>query len=467
MNPTAQLLQPEVQELIQQGRYAELREVLHDLPKPDVADILIELPAAEAAVAFRILPRDDAGEVFSYCPPDEQELLISELGTEASIRIVEGMDPDDRARLIDELPPEVAQRLIASFSPENRREVQAILGYPEESIGRLMTPDYVAVRPEWSIAQALEHIRRHGRDAETIDMIYVVDPRGVLLDDIRLRQVLLADPQVPIESLMDSSFIALRADQDQEEAVRTMSKYDRSSLPVVDRRGVLVGMVTADDVADVAEEEVTEDIQKLGGMEALDEPYMRTGIREMYKKRGFWLSALFIGQTFTVIVLGSFEETISAAIIIAFLPLVISCGGNSGSQAAMLITRALALNELEPRDWFQIARRELITGAMLGGTLAMLGIAVVGLTVITGIAPSAPEGASSAAPFVVALTVGFAVLAVILWGTLVGSLLPLLLRWLGLDPAVSSTPLVATLMDATGTLIYLAVAIVLLTGILL
>lgn len=226
-NPTAQLLQPEVQELIQQGRYAELREVLHDLPRPDVADILVELDPADAAVAFRILPRDDAGEVFSYFPAEEQEIIIHELGAEASLRIVEGMDPDDRARLIDELPAEVAQRLIASFSPENRREVQAILGYPEESIGRLMTPDYVALRPHWTIAQSLDHIRRYGRDAETIDMIYVIDHHGILLDDIRLRQILLSDPEATVESIMDHNFVALKADDDQEEAVRTMSKYDR------------------------------------------------------------------------------------------------------------------------------------------------------------------------------------------------------------------------------------------------
>jgi magnesium transporter len=467
MNPTAQLLQPEVRELIQQARYAELREVLHDLAKPDVADIFAELEPSEAAVAFRILPRDDAGEVFSYIPPERQEELIHELGASAALRLVEAMEADDRARLIDELPPEVAQRLIASLSPENRREVQKILGYPEESVGRLMTPDYIAVRPAWTATQAMDHVRKSWRDIETFDVIYVVDTHGVLLDELWLRQIFLADPQAAVESLMDRNFIALSADKDQEEAVRTMNKYDRSSLPVVDSRGVLVGIVTSDDVADVAEEEVTEDIQKLGGMEALDEPYMRTGIREMYKKRGFWLSALFIGQTVTVIVLGSFEETFArAAILVVFLPLVISCGGNSGSQAAMLVTRALALHELTPADWFSIARREVLTGAMLGGTLAFLGIAVVAIAELLGIATvdaAAPRGTS----LLVAATVGAAVMLVILWGTMVGSLLPLLLRRLGLDPAVSSTPLVATLMDATGTLIYLGAAILILTGVLL
>jgi magnesium transporter len=221
-------------------------------------------------------------------------------------------------------------------------------------------------------------------------------------------------------------------------------------------------MVTADDVADVAEEEVTEDIQKLGGMEALDEPYMRTGVREMYKKRGFWLSALFIGQTITVIVLGSFQETLENAgkILVIFLPLVISCGGNSGSQAAMLVTRALALQELAPADWFKIVRREFLTGALLGFTLSLLGIGVVAFAHIAGVA-------RSPVPLYIAGLVGATVLAVVLWGTMVGSLLPLVLRRIGLDPAVSSTPLVATLMDASGTLIYLAAAIAILTGVLL
>ncbi len=263
VNPTAQLLEPEVRELVEQGRYSELRAVLHELPFADVADIFKELDPDKAAVAFRFLQRDDAAEVFSYLEPEHQEALIEKLGAEGAIRIVEAMSADDRAALLDELPTEVAQRLIASLSPEERKITQAILGYPEESVGRLMTPDYISLKPQWTIAQALEHIRQHGRDAETINVVYVVDDKGVLIDDLKLRHILLAPLDATIESIMNRQFESLRADQDQEEAVRLMARYDRIALPVIDSRGVLLGIVTADDVADIAEEEVTEDMQRI------------------------------------------------------------------------------------------------------------------------------------------------------------------------------------------------------------
>src|SRR5688572_19381992 len=285
------------------------------MPAADVGDLLAALDPAKAAVAFRFLLRDDAGLAFSYLPPEKQEELINELGADGSVRIVEALKPDDRVKLLDELPAEVAQRIIGSLSPEKRRITQAILGYPEKSVGRLMTPDYVKVRPEWTIAQSLDHVRRTGRDAETVNVVYVVDEQGKLIDDLRLRQLLFADPAATIESIGDRQFVALRADQHQEEAVRTMSRYDRLALPVVDSRGLLVGIVTADDVADVAEEEVTEDIQKLGGMAALEETYRRTGLREMAHKRGFWLSILFVGQSITIVVLAAFQEKIEQAAV--------------------------------------------------------------------------------------------------------------------------------------------------------
>ncbi len=453
VNPTAELLQPEVRELIEEGRYSELREALHLVPPADVADILAALKPAEAAVGFRFLLRDDAGEVFAYLSPEKQEELITELGTEGSLRIVEAMDADDRARLIDELPGEVAQRLVASLSPETRRETQAILGYPPRTIGRLMTPDYIQVRPEWTIGQALDHVRLHGRDAETINVIYVVENGGKLVDDLRLRQLLFAPPQHTIETLMNRTFISLRADQPQEEAVTMMARYDRMALPVIDSRGTLVGIVTSDDVADVAQAEATEDIQKLGGMAALTEPYMEAGNFEMFRKRGFWLSALFIGQTITIMVLGGFQDQLEqAAALVLFLPLVISCGGNSGSQAATLITRALALGEVRAGDWLRIVRKEVVTALLLGTLLAVMGWLCVEVFTTIG-------HARTAHPMLLALTVGASVMGVVLWGTLIGSLLPLLLKRVGFDPATASSPLVATLMDASGTLIYLGIAV--------
>lgn len=458
VNPTAQLLEPEVRELIREGRYSELREALHGIPAADVAEILHELEPSDAAVGFRFLQRDDAGEVFAYLPTEKQEELIRELGQDGSVRVIEAMDPDDRVRLLDELPPEVCQRIVASLSPEQRRVTQAILGYPPGSVGRLMTPDYVKIRPDWTVARALEHIRKTGRDAETVNVVYVVDDQGRLIDEVRLRQLLFAEPEQTVDSLLNRQFVALRADQDQEEAVRTMSRYDRIALPVTDSRGVLVGIVTADDVADVAEEEFTEDIQKLGGMEALDEPYMQAGLLEMFRKRGFWLSVLFVGQSITIVVLGSFQDQLEAAGVLAvFLPLVISCGGNSGSQAAALVTRALALGEVTPSDWLRILRREVVSALLLGATLGLIGLVCVEFFTRVGIAQT---GYSLALGLVVAA----AVVAVVLWGTILGSLLPLLLRRLKFDPATASSPMVATLMDASGTLIYLGIAVAFLTG---
>ena len=461
MNPVAELLQPEVQELIREKRFTELREALHLVAPADVADILAGLAAGETAAGFRVLLHDDAARVFSYLDAERQEALIKALGAEESLKVVEEMRPDDRVRLLDELPAEVAQRIVGSLSPEERKRTQAILGYPHGTVGRIMTPDYIRVRPDWTIAQVLEEVRRHGRDAETINVLYVVDNDGRLIDDMRLRQVLLADPGQTVESLMTRSFISLKADQDQEEAVRAMARYDRIALPVVDSRGVLVGIVTADDVADVAEEETTEDIQKLGGMEALDEPYMEAGAREMYTKRGFWLGALFLGQSVTILVLSGFEQQLERGVVLMlFLPLVISCGGNSGSQAATLLTRALALHEIGPGDWFRVVRKELVSGLLLGLTLGALGVACVHFWHAMG-------RAHTEFPLQLSLTVGAAILGVVMWGTVAGSLLPLVLRRSGFDPATASSPLVATLMDASGMLIYFAVAIVMLRGTLL
>ncbi|MCC6427864.1 MAG: magnesium transporter [Phycisphaerales bacterium] len=461
-SPCAQLLEPEIRELVREGAFSELRHALHGVHPADIADILTELGADDAALAFRFLHRDDAGEVFGYLSPEFQEQLIAKLGEEQAVRVVESMSADDRARILDELPHEVAQRLVASLSPETRKVTQAILGYPPRSVGRLMTPDYIRVRPEWTIGQSLDHIRKFGRDAETINVVYVVDEQGRLIDDLRLRQVFLADPSQPIQSIMNHQFVTLKAEDDQGVAVGAMAKYDRTALPVVDSRGVLIGIVTHDDVADVAQAEATEDIQKLGGMEALESPYIHTGHIEMFRKRGFWLSALFIGQTITILVLGSFQDQIEkAAVLSVFMPLVISCGGNSGSQAATLVTRALALGEVTSKDWLRIAVREVVTALMLAVMLALMGLLCV--AVFTRILHH-PE---TKFPIQLAVAVGGSVFAVVVWGTVVGSLLPLVLKRVRVDPATASSPMVATLMDASGTLIYLGMAILVLTGSLL
>lgn len=474
MTPTAELIQPEVQELVRDGAYSELRAALSGIPPADVADILTSLEPDQAAVCFRFLPRDDAGEAFSYLASELQEELITKLG-DSALRVIEGMDPDDRVRLLDELPTEVAQRLVTSLPTEERKRTQAILGYPPGSVGRLMTPDYIRLRPEWTIQYALDHIRRYGRDAETINVLYVVDDKGVLIDDVRLRQILLADPTQTVESLMTRNYIALRADQPQEEAVRAMGRYDRIALPVVDSRGVLLGIVTVDDVQDVAEEEATEDIQKLGGMEALDEPYMTISLGKLVRKRVTWLAVLFVGEMFTQTAMAGFEDELQrAAILSTFVPLIVSSGGNSGSQATSLIIRALAVGEITLKDWLKVFKRELAAGASLGLILGVIGVLRIHIWGWLGWFQQSENGHIVADSDKVqqhyhlfAVCIGVAVTGVVLWGTIIGSMLPFILKRIKLDPATSSAPFVATLVDVVGVLIYLLTAVALLRGTLL
>ncbi len=470
MNSTVQLLEPEIRDAINERRLADLRTALRTIDPPDVGELLSELEPTEAAIIFRLLYREEAAETFTHLEPDLQEELIEHLGDSRTLRLLEELHPDDRAAFLDELPAEAAEKLIARLSPENRRITQQILNYPEESIGRLMTPDYVRVRLDWTVDQAIAHIRLHGQDAETINWIFVVGDRLKLLDDIPIRRLLLAEANTTIESICDGRFVALAVTDDREEAVRVMGKYDRTALPVVDSAGSLLGIVTFDDVADVAEEEATEDIHKLGGIEALDQPYMQTGFFEMIRKRGGWLAVLFIGQTVTVAVLSIFEGQIHAITALAlFIPLVISCGGNSGSQAATLVTRALALDELEPADWFTIIRRELVSGLLLGAMLGVLGMFTVLIWNMYQGHPTPLAGDPVIQPplYQIMLVISLAVAGVVTWGTLVGSLLPLGLKKLNIDPGVASTPLVATLMDTSGMLIYFGIAAILLRGALL
>lgn len=461
MTLTAELILPEVKELIAEGAFSELRLSLKGIPPADIADIVAGLEPAEAAVMFRFLPRDDAGEVFAYLDGERQELLVNELGASAS-RVVEGMDPDDAAKLLEELPTEVAQRLIASLKPDERKEVQAILGYPPKSVGRLMTPDYVTIRPEWTVSQAIEHIRRFGRDAETINVVYVVDDLGRLIDDIRLRQIFMTDPDRSVESLMNRSYVALKADDPQEEAVKQLLRYDRVALPVVDSRGVLLGIVTHDDVADVAQQEATEDIQKMGGMEALDEPYNTITLWRLFMKRGKWLAALFLGEMLTASAMTTFEGELDRAVVLGlFIPLIVSSGGNSGSQASTLIIRALALGEIKLGDWFKVFRRELACGMMLGVFLGLIGLVRIVAWHEMGLANYTHHF------FLVGVTVATSLVGIVMWGSLIGSMLPFVFRRLKMDPAAISAPFVATLVDVTGIIIYFSCAMLLLRTTLL
>ncbi|HEX5475336.1 MAG TPA: magnesium transporter [Vicinamibacterales bacterium] len=441
--------------------YTRLRDMVRNRPASDLAELLGDLSPEDQAIAFRLLPRKDAAATFEYLEQDAREGLLKTLSKEDVASLVNDMAPDDRTMFLEELPATVTRELLALLTPQERAVAVTLLGYPEDSVGRLMTPDYIAVREDWTVQQVLEYVRAHGQDSETLNVIYVVDDQGRLIDDVRIREFLLTDPARRVSELMDRHFVVLTATDDQQTAVAEFRQYDRSALPVTDTAGVLIGIVTVDDVLDVAETEATKDIQRIGGSEALDEPYMEIAFPRMVRKRAGWLTALFLGEMLTATAMGFFENEINKAVVLTlFLPLIISSGGNSGSQASTLVIRALALSELTLRDWWRVMRREIAAGLSLGAVLAVIGF----LRITIWHAVFHMYGFYWV---LVALTVSLSLVGVVLWGTLVGSLLPFLLRRLGFDPATSSAPFVATLVDVTGLMIYFSVAFVVLRGTLL
>jgi magnesium transporter len=454
-------LKPECEELIQKKDWTALREVFSELDPPDIAEIIQDLPAEESGIIFRLLPRDIAAIVFEYLPLDQQGELVNTLGKETLVNVLNEMAPDDRTRLFEELPAEVTRRVLANLNPEELGVARQLLGYPENTAGRRMTPEYLAVPPTMTAAEALEFVRRHGKDRETLNVIFITDERGHLLGDVRLATLVLAPPTEKVEGLEKRPLISIPANTNLEEVVQMFEKYDRVALPVTDTRGVLVGIITVDDVLDVAEERATEDIQRLGGMEALEAPYFDIGFFDMIRKRAGWLTILFIAQTLTASVMGMFEDELARAVVLGiFIPLIISSGGNSGSQATSLIVRGLAVREIQPHDWLRVLRREMLSGLALGMFLGLLGL----LRVLFW-----PRADATYGPHyrLVGLTMALSVVGVVLFGTTAGAMLPLLLRRLGLDPASASAPFVATLVDVTGLIIYFGVALLLLKGVLL
>jgi magnesium transporter len=454
------ILLPEIQSMIEARNFTALRELFSEMLPADVAEIILDLPEDEQVIIFRILPHALAADVFEYLDVDveAQQQLLRGMAHEQVVSILNEMSPDDRTALLEELPSAAARQLIRLLTPEERRIAQALLGYPEGSVGRLMTPDLVAVDAGWTVKEVLAYIREHGQDSETLNVIYVVDDRGRLVDDIRIREFLLKPLEVKVSDLMDENFIALNVTDSQQEALNLFRKYDRTALPVVDSNGVLVGLVTIDDMLDVAEEEATEDIQKFGGMEAMEEPYMRIPLWRMVRKRATWLVVLFLGEMLTASAMGYYEGAIAKAVVLAlFLPMIISSGGNSGSQASMLIIRAMALDEVTLRDWWRVMRKEIVAGLMLGCVLGAIGFLRVAVWA---------QFSNVYGPhwMLVALTVGVALIGVVLWGSLSGSMLPFILRRVGADPATSSAPFVATLVDVTGLVIYFSIALLILRG---
>jgi len=455
------LLKPEYDELVQKKDWAGLRDAFSELHPADVAEVIEDMPVEDSAVLFRLLPRDQASDSFEYLPLDRQTDLVSKLGNEQLVTLLNEMAPDDRTRLFEELPAEVTKRVLSTLKPEELKVARQLLGYPEKTAGRYMTPEYLAIRPTMTAGEGLEYVRKHGKDRETLSVIYVTDDKGYLLDDIRLGTLVLAAPDAKVSTLQDVQMVSLSATATRDEVVSAFEKYDRVALPVTDSRGVLVGIITADDVLDVAEQAATEDIQRMGGLEALDAPYMEVGLLAMIRKRAGWLAILFVGEMLTATAMGYFDHEIERAAVLAlFIPLIISSGGNSGSQATSLIIRSLALRELQLKDWWRVLSRELISGLALGVILG-----TIGLTRIL-IWPNR-EVLYTVHFRLVAATVAASLIGVVTFGSTAGSMLPFILRRIGLDPATASAPAVATLVDVTGLVIYFTAASLILKGVLL
>lgn len=439
---------PELKVYLDDQLITDIAELIHELP--DNADIVMnQLSIGRAAAAFRILEFHVQEDVIRSLPAAKVAELLNELPA------------DDRTAFLGELHSDVVKELIKLLDPEERKITLSLLGYPETSVGRMMTPEYIAVREEWTVKQVLRYIREYGKDSETIDVIYVVDEKGKLIDDFRIREFLLVAPDTVVHTLMDDRFVALHVNDDQEEAIQVFRMENRVALPVVDDAGILLGIITIDDILWIANEEHTEDIQRIGGTEALDEPYLDMPLLKLVKKRIGWLVILFLGEMLTATAMKYYEHEIAQAVVLAlFVPLIISSGGNSGSQASTLIIQAMALGEITISDWWRVMRREILSGLLLGGALGCIGF--LRILLWNTIFNTYGEHGT-----LIGITVGISLVGVVLWGTLSGSMLPLLLKRLGADPASSSAPFVATLVDVTGLLIYFSVAYTLMKGIML
>jgi magnesium transporter len=458
IEPTEQFL-----EIVQSEDVLRIREFLNNQNISDVAELISEFEDYEAQIIAN-MSIHRAASVFKILEFSAQKRIIQELPAFKTAELLNDLSADDRTAFLEELPSEVVKELIKTLDPEERKITLSLLGYPESSVGRLMTPDYIAVHKDWTVKEVIDHIREEGRDSETIDVVYVVDDKGVFIDDIRIREIILANPDKKIEDVIDNRYIALNVNDDQETASLAFKMNHRVALPVLDNGKVLMGIVTIDDILWVAQEEFTEDIQKIGGTEALNEPYLEIPLFKLIQKRAGWLVILFLSEMLTATAMSYYADEIAKAVVLSiFVPLIMSSGGNSGSQASTLIIQAMAIGEITIADWWRVIRREVLSGLMLGTILGVIGfvrIFVWHIIMQHGLIKDlyGPHW------LLIGFTVGFSLIGVVLWGTLAGSMLPIILKRLGADPAVSSAPFVATLVDVTGLIIYFTVATLFLQG---
>ena len=443
----------QIELLLEQNDQEQLQEYLNSLNISDVEILIGEFPE-QGPRFIEILSVNRAVNVFRILDFPVQERILKKLSGAKIAELINELPPDDRTSLFSELHGDTVKILIQHLPPADRKEALRLLGYEEDSVGRLMTPDYIAVKKTWNVERVLYHIREYGKNSETIDVIYVIDSNGVLLDDIRIREILLVSPETKVSDLMDSRLIALNVNDPQQEAINIFRMNNRVALPVTDNENILLGIVTVDDILWIANEEYTEDIQKIGGTEALDEPYLDINLFRLVKKRVGWLIILFLSEMLTTTAMQSYGSELAELTMLAFfVPLIISSGGNSGSQASTLIIQAMALGEVRLVDWWRVMRREIISGLLLGTILGIIGFSRVAIwTTFSDI--------YGAHWLLMAFTVGCSLIGVVLWGSLAGSMLPLVLKKLGFDPATSSAPFVATLVDVTGLVIYFNIAMI-------
>lgn len=445
------LLLPELRDMLSTGDDDELSAVMTELHPATVADFSEGLSVEET---WRLLDHasvDRQAEVFSFFPFDKQVAMVSGVGRERMSKLLETMSPDDRVDLLKRLGTEVVESLMPLVTKAERQNIRTLLSFPEGSAGSVMTTEYASLPTNVAAGDAITSLRQQAPSRETIYSIYVLDEAHHLLGFVSLRDLILAKPTARVADVMQQDVISVRVDQDQEEAARALAKYDVLALPVVDSQNRLVGIITHDDVIDVMIEEATEDAQQMGGIVPMVEDYLEAPFLTVWRKRAAWLSCLFIAELFTFTALAHFENEIAAVLALSlFVPLCISTGGNSGSQAATLITRAIALGQLSPGDWWRALRHELVVGLALGLTLGAIGFVRASMT---------PESVlGNADRWMLALVIAQAVAAICLWGTLVGSMLPLIFKRLGFDPGYASSPFVATFVDVTGIVIYFSIA---------
>ncbi len=438
--------------LLSLERDQDLNEKLEEMAVQDIAEAMSQMELADRIKVLRVLPEDRRTDTFSYLSHGQQREIIGELTPVESRRILRELVPDDRTGFLENLETEQLEDCLKLLGPEDLKQSLKLLGYPEESVGRLMTTRFVSVRPDWTVARALDHIRHEAHRGETVNFVFVTDERGKLLDAIKLKDFILAKQDAKVEKLMDDDVISIQAAADREEAVQTIQHYDINTLPVTDKGGVLLGIVTVDDIMDVAEQEITEDFHKLGGTGSLNISIREASPGFLYRKRIGWLMILVVVNLVSGLAIALFENAIEAVIaLVFFLPLIIASSGNAGSQSATLMVRALATGDVEPSDWFRLWGKELSVALLLGITMG-LAVALIGFW---------RGGAELGAEL--AMVVAFAMLAVVVMGAMLGMLLPFILQRLNMDPATASTPLITSVADVLGILIYFSIASAILT----